>query len=201
MKRRSSVTGILLVVLIVIVALALVGGGCAISGYNKAVRFDEGVNTAWAQVETQLQRRYDLIPNVVATVEGYTDHEAELFKHIADARKAYFQASQSGTRTEKLAAANTLGGFMSRLLVLQERYPELKAQQEFHTLIVELEGTENRIGVARTRYNDAVKKVNTYQRSFFGRMFCGWAGVEAAEYFEPPKEVHEVPKVDFGPGE
>ncbi|HUU96476.1 MAG TPA: LemA family protein, partial [Phycisphaerae bacterium] len=118
-----------------------------------------------------------------------------------DARKAYFQASQSGTRTEKLAAANTLGGFMSRLLVLQERYPELKAQQEFHTLIVELEGTENRIGVARTRYNDAVKKVNTYQRSFFGRMFCGWAGVEAAEYFEAPKEAQAVPKVDFSPGE
>jgi LemA protein len=201
MKRRSSVTSVLLIVLIVIVALALVGGGCAISGYNKAIQLDEGVKTAWAQVETQLQRRYDLIPNVVETVKGYAKHESELFTHVADARKAYFQASQSGTRAEHMAAANTLGGVVSRLLMLQERYPELKAQEQFQTLIVELEGTENRIGVARTRYNDAVRGLNTYQRSMFGRMFCGWASVGPADYFEAPKEAREAPKVDFGSGE
>lgn len=198
MKKRSSVAGVLVGTIVVLAILAAIGGGCAVSGYNKAVRLDENVGGAWAQVENQLQRRYDLIPNVVETVKGYADHESDLFKHLADARKAYFQASQSGSRTDKFAAANTLGGVVSRLLVFQEKYPDLKAQQQFQTLIVELEGTENRIAVERKRYNDAVRAVNTYKRGFFGRMFCGWAGVEASEYFEVPKEAQAAPKVDFG---
>ncbi len=198
MKRRSSVVGVLLVVLIVIVALALVGGGCAISGYNKAVRYEETVSEKWAQVENVLQRRFDLIPNLVETVKGYAAHEKGVFTDIAEARTKYFNA---GNASEKAAAATGFERALSRLLMLKEAYPQLKADQSFLGLQAQLEGTENRIAVERKRYNEAVKKVNTYQRSFFGRMFCGWAGVEAAEYFEPPKEVHEVPKVDFSPGE
>ncbi len=198
MKRRSSVAGVLLVVLIVIVALALVGGGCAISGYNKAVRYEETVSEKWAQVENVLQRRFDLIPNLVETVKGYAAHEKGVFTDIAEARTKYFNA---GNASEKAAAATGFERALSRLLMLKEDYPQLKADQSFLALQAQLEGTENRISVERKRYNEAVKTLNTYHRSFFGRMFCGWAGVEAAEYFEVPKEAQAVPKVDFSPGE
>jgi LemA protein len=198
MKKRSSVTGVLLVVLIAIVAVALIGGGCAISGYNKAVRYEETVGEKWAQVENVLQRRYDLIPNLVETVKGYAGHEKEVFTSIAEARTKYFNA---GNTSEKAAAATGFERALSRLIGLKEDYPQLKADQSFLGLQAQLEGTENRISVERGRYNEAVKQLNTYRRSFFGRTFCTWAGVEGAEYFEPPKEVHEVPKVDFGSGE
>ena len=198
MKKRSSVAGVLLVVLIVIVALALVGGGCAISGYNKAVRYEETVSEKWAQVENVLQRRFDLIPNLVETVKGYAAHEKGIFTDIAEARTKYFNA---GNASEKAAAATGFERALSRLLMLKETYPQLKADQSFLALQAQLEGTENRISVERKRYNEAVKTLNTYHRSFFGRMFCGWAGVEAAEYFEAPKEAQAVPKVDFSPGE
>jgi LemA protein len=184
MKRRSSVATVLLVVLIVIVALALVGGGCAISGYNKAIRYEETVSEKWAQVENVLQRRFDLIPNV--------------FTDIAEARTKYFNA---GSASEKAAAATGFERALSRLLMLKETYPQLKADQSFLALQAQLEGTENRISVERKRYNEAVKALNTYHRSFFGRMFCGWAGVESAEYFEAPEEAQAVPKVDFSPGQ
>ncbi len=198
MKKRSSVATVLLVVLIVIVALALVGGGCAISGYNKAVRYEETVSEKWAQVENVLQRRYDLIPNLVETVKGYAAHEKGIFTDIAEARTKYFNA---GNASEKAAAATGFERALSRLLMLKETYPQLKADQSFLGLQAQLEGTENRISVERKRYNDAVKSLNTYHRSFFGRMFCGWAGVGPAEYFEAPKEAQAVPKVDFSPGE
>ena len=198
MKKRSSVAGILLVVLIVIVALALVGGGCAISGYNKAVRYEETVSEKWAQVENVLKRRFDLIDNLVATVKGYAGHEKEVFANIAEARTRYTNA---GSDSEKVAAANGFQLALKGVLALREDYPELKADQSFLALQAQLEGTENRISVERKRYNEAVKTLNTYHRSFFGRMFCGWAGVGPAEYFEVPKEAQAVPKVDFSPGE
>jgi LemA protein len=198
MKRRSSVATVLLVVLIVIVALALVGGGCAISGYNKAIRYEETVSEKWAQVENVLQRRFDLIPNVVETVKGYAAHEKGIFTDIAEARTKYFNA---GSASEKAAAATGFERALSRLLMLKETYPQLKADQSFLALQAQLEGTENRISVERKRYNEAVKALNTYHRSFFGRMFCGWAGVESAEYFEAPEEAQAVPKVDFSPGQ
>ncbi|MFQ5806836.1 MAG: LemA family protein [Phycisphaerae bacterium] len=194
MKKRSSVAGVLLAFLIVLVVFALIGGGCAVSGYNKAIRFDENVKTAWAQVENVLQRRYDLIPNIVETVKGYAEHEQEIFTDIAKSREKYFQAGDRGARMEASAG---LERALSRLLVLQERYPDLKAQQQFQALIVELEGSENRIAVERKRYNDAVRALNAYQRSVFGRIYCGWAGVEAAEYFEVAAEAKEAPKVKF----
>ena len=194
MRKRSSVAGVLLAFIVILVVFAVVVGGCAVSGYNKAIRYDENVKTSWAQVENVLQRRYDLIPNLVETVKGYAEHEEDLFKSIAEARTKYFQA---GTRGEKIDAARGLEGFLSRLLVLREAYPELKAQENFLRLQDELAGTENRIAVERKRYNDAVKTVNTYERSFFGRIFCGWAGVEQSDYFEVAEEVKAVPKVKF----
>ncbi len=194
MKKRSSVAGVLLGVLIVIVALGLVGGGCAISGYNKAVGLDEQVKKAWAQVDTVLQRRYDLIPNLVETVKGYAKHEDKLFTAIAEARTRYFQAK---TPADKIQASRGVEGLLSRLLVLRETYPELKAQEGFLKLQDELAGTENRIAYARKQYNEAVHRLNAYRRSFFGRIFCNWAGVSEAEYFKVEQKAKEAPKVDF----
>ena len=184
-----------IIVLVIIVAVGLGILGWFISGYNRAVRLDEAAKTAWSNVDTVLQRRFDLIPNLVETVKGYATHEKELFENIAQARTKYFQAD---TRGQKIEASNELGGFLSRLLMLQERYPELKANQNFLALQDSLEGTENRIAVARKRYNDAAKKVNSYRREFFGRMFCNWAGVDEFEYFEATESARtEVPKVKF----
>ncbi len=183
------------IVLGVIVLILIIGFAVAIGGYNKAVRRSEAVKTNWSQVETQLQRRFDLIPNLVNTVKGYAGHETELFTHIADARKAYFQASNT---SQKVQAASILQGGLSRLLLLQERYPDLKANQNFLTLQAQIEGTENRVGVARTRYNKAVQLLNTYQKEFFGSMFCRWASVDPAEYFKASEPAATtVPEVKF----
>ena len=152
------------------------------------------MTSGWAQVENQLTRRYDLIPNLLETVKGYAEHETELFKHVADARTKYFNAQGTAAKAK---AAGAMEGFLSRLLVLQERYPDLKANQSFLKFQDELAGTENRIATERKRYNDAVRAVNTYSRSFFGRHFCEMAGVEKAEYFEAPEEKKAVPKVAF----
>ena len=197
MIRRSNIATVLLIVLGAFVLFALVVGGCAYSGYNKAVRLDESVSSGWAQVENQLQRRFDLIPNVVATVKGYAEHERGIFTDIAKSRENYFQAAN---REGKIEATAGFERALSRLLMLQERYPDLKANQQFQTLTIELEGTENRIAVERKRYNDAVKTLNTYQRGIFGGIVCGWAGVEQAAYFEVAEEAKAAPKVDFGDG-
>ena len=179
---------------IVLGVLLLVGFFIVWGGYNKAVRLDEDVQSRWAQVETVLVRRFDLIPNLVNTVKGYATHEKELFTHIADARTKYFQA---GSIAAKAKNASQLQGFLSRLLMLREQYPELKANQNFLKLQDQLEGTENRIAVERKRYNEAVRAVNTYVRSFFGRYFCSMAGVGKAEYFEATEQQKEPPKVTF----
>ncbi len=197
MKRRSGVAGILLVFIGLMCVGALIIGGCAYSGYNKAIRLDESVDSGWAQVENVLQRRFDLIPNLVETVKGYAGHEKEIFTDIANSRTKYFSA---GSRDDKVAAANGLERALSRLLVLKEAYPDLKAQAGFLDLQTQLEGTENRIAVERKRYNDAVRELNTYCRGLLGSVFSGWAGVDSAEYFEITEEAKEVPKVDFGGG-
>jgi LemA protein len=162
--------------------------------YNKAVAMDEQVKSQWAQVENQLKRRYDLIPNLVEVVKGYATHEKELFEHIADARTKYFQAP---TPKDKIAASGQLEGVLSRLLVLQETYPQLKANESFLKLHDDLAGTENRIAVERMRYNDAVKILNTYRRSVFGKFFASLAGVNEAQYYELPQAEKEAPKVKF----
>ena len=142
-------------------AATLLVGGCFYSGYNKAIALDEGVKSGWAQVENQLQRRYDLIPNLVESVKGIAGQEKDIFLGIAEARKAYFQAKGPAA---KAGAAKGVEGFLSRLLVLRETYPDLKSNQSFMNLQVALEGSENRLAVERKRYNDAVRTINTYSR-------------------------------------
>jgi LemA protein len=185
---------IALIILAVVVLFALIAGSWVIGNYNRVVAMDENVKSMWAQVDNQLKRRYDLIPNLVETVKGYAAHEKEIFENIAQARTQYFQAKDV---KGKINGANQLEGALSRLLLLQERYPELKANESFLKLQDSLEGTENRIAVERKRYNDAVQLLNTYIRTFMGRIFAGIAGVSKAEYYNVPEAQKEVPKVAF----
>jgi len=184
-------------VLIILGVIALFAIGAvlySVGEYNKVVAMDEQVKSQWAQVENQLKRRYDLIPNLVETVKGYAKHEKELFENIANARTKYFQAP---TPKDKIAASGQLEGVLSRLLVLQETYPQLKANESFMKLHDDLAGTENRIAVERMRYNDTVKLLNTYRRSVFGRFFASLAGVNEAQYYDIPEAEKEAPKVKF----
>jgi LemA protein len=188
----GSKIAIIAVAVIVVFVLGFVIYG--VSEYNHAVSLDEKVKAQWAQVENQLKRRYDLIPNLVETVKGYAKHEKELFENIANARTKYFQAS---TPTDKIQAARQVDGLLSRLLLLKETYPQLKANQGFLKLQDSIEGTENRIAVERKRYNDAAQMLNTYRRTVFGGIFATMAGVKQAAYYEIPVAEKEVPKVKF----
>lgn len=185
---------ILVTMLVSVLVAVFIVGGCAYSGYNKAVALDEQVQSTWAQVENQLQRRYDLIPNLVETVKGVTQQEQDVFLGIAKSREAYFQAK---TPADKVEAARGVESFLSRLLVLRETYPELKSNESFLKLQDSLEGTENRLSVERKRYNDSVQTLNTFSRKLLGRLYCSLAGVEKAEYFEVAEEAKATPKVDF----
>ena len=185
---------ILLVILGVIAVFAIVSIMYGVGEYNKAVSMDEQVKSQWAQVENQLKRRYDLIPNLVETVKGYAKHESGVFTDIANARTKYFQAN---TVKDKIQASNQLEGTLSRLLMLQETFPQLKANESFLKLQDTLEGTENRIAVERKRYNDVVQALNTYRRTVFGRFFASLAGVNEAQYYEIPQGEKEAPKVKF----
>lgn len=195
MRNCGKAWVVLVGVLVFLLLIGIVAFSWYIKGYNKAVSLEEGAEQAWANIDSTLQRRLDLIPNLVETVKGYATHEKELFENIAKSREKYFSAD---TRAGKIEATNELGGFLSRLLMLQERYPDLKANENFRDLQVALEGTENRINVARTRYNEAAKLLNTYNRQFFGSFFCKRAGVEPVEYFEASEQAKtEVPQVQF----
>jgi LemA protein len=198
--RNRAQAGLLVVVVIVIAIVVILGLAFLafyIPGYNRAIRLDQAANEAWANVDAQLQRRLDLIPNLVATVQGYATHEKEIFENIAQARTRYFQADNIAG---KIQASNEMSGLLSRLLVLQERYPQLKANQNFLALQDQLEGTENRIAVARTRYNEAVRELNSYVRGFFGSFFARGAGVQPKPYFETTAAARAAPpKVDFSP--
>ena len=181
----------------IVVVLLVVGLGVAamlLSGYNRVIGLDEAVHNQWAQVRNQLQRRYDLIPNVVESVKGTAAQEQKVFLGIAEARKAYFQADSVPAQA---AAASQLERALSRLLVLREAYPELKSNEAFMKLQDMLEGTENRLSVERGRYNDAVRDLNQYVRRFPGRLYASLAGVSEAEYFEAVPEAETPPKVDF----
>jgi len=195
MRNFGKAWVVLIGVLIVLLLIGLGIFSWYISGYNKAVNLEQAAEKAWADIDTTLQRRLDLIPNLVETVKGYATHEKELFENIAKSREKYFQA---GSRAGTIEATNELSGFLSRLLMLQENYPQLKANENFRDLQVALEGTENRINVARTRYNEAARQLNTYSRQLFGSFFCKRAGVEKVEYFEASEQAKtEVPKVEF----
>jgi LemA protein len=195
MKNFGKVWVALVVVLVVVLVLGIGIFQWYIGGYNKAVNLEQGVEKAWADIDAALQRRLDLVPNLVNTVKGYAAHEKELFENIAKSREKYFQTD---SRAGKIEASNELSGFLSRLLLLREAYPELKANQNFLALQDQLEGTENRIAVARTRYNEAAKLLNSYSREYFGSFFCRRAEVKAVEYFEALEQARtKVPEVNF----
>jgi LemA protein len=171
-------------------------GGCGtIMLHNGLITSEENVEGQWAEVENMLKRRADLIPNLVETVKGYAKHEKEIFTAVAEARSKMMGAK--GVK-EKAAAAGTMNSALSRLLMVSERYPDLKANQNFMRLQDEVTGTENRIAVARSRYNESVKTFNAKIRKFPHSMIAGFKGMEKKEYFEitNPKD-KEVPKVKF----
>lgn len=183
-----------LIVIGVVLLVILIPFGYLKGTYNSLVRMDEGIKGAWAQVENQLQRRYDLIPNYVETVKGYARHEKEVFVKVTQARS---KVAGAGAISEKIAANNQLSSALARLLVVVERYPDLKANANFIRLQDELAGTENRISVERRRFNEAVKVYNIKIRSFPTNFIAGMFGFEKATFFEVPKEKQEVPKVKF----
>jgi len=191
MSKKFKVILITLGIILVVGFMLL---GTIISGYNRVIAMDENVKGKWAQVENQLKRRYDLIPNLVETVKGYAAHEKELFENIAQARTLYFQAKDV---KGKINASNQLEGTLSRLLLLQERYPVLKANESFLKLQDSLEGTENRIAVERKRYNESVQILNTFIRTFMGRFYAMVAGVQSAEYYKVPEAEQATPTVKF----
>jgi len=188
MKNFLKITLIILAVIIVL-------GGLFIKGLNTPVILDEKVNSAWAQVENQLQRRNDLIPNLVNTVKGYMEHERSTFERITELRSQWAKATST---EEKINTANAITDAISKLLLVAENYPELKANQNFLTLQAQLEGTENRIAVERMRYNEAVRAFNSYRRTILGGFFSSLRGLNSPRvYFEAEPGAREVPKVNF----
>ena len=179
---------------VVVGVLVLLVGGWLIKGYNGVIRMDEDVKEKWAQVENQLKRRYDLIPNLVETVKGFAAQEKGIFTAIAEARTKYFAAQSVG---DKVEASRGLEGALSRLLMLQENYPQLKSNENFLKLQDSLEGTENRIAVERMRYNESVKLLNAYVRGFPGSVFAGFARVQQAVYYDLPAGQEQTPQVKF----
>ncbi len=191
MGRTVKVIGIVLGVVFLLVLVPLLYFKAT---YNTLVAMDESVKAAWAQVENQLQRRYDLIPNYVETVKGYAAHEKEVLIRVTEARS---RVGSAGTIDQKIEANNALSSALARLLVVVEQYPDLKANANFIRLQDELAGTENRIAVERMRFNETVRAYNTKIRSFPTNMIAGLFGFEKAEFFDVPKERQEAPKVKF----
>jgi LemA protein len=185
----------LLIVVGVLVLIGLILGGTYVSSRNQMVRKNEAIKQAWAQVDVVLQRRADLIPNLVATVKGYAQQEVKVFGDVANARAALLSAR---TPADKIAANGQLDGAIGRLLAIAENYPNLKSNQNFLALQDELAGTENRIAVERRRYNEAVQDYNTYIGLFPNNIFARWAGFQRNnDYFAASEAAREVPKVDF----
>jgi LemA protein len=179
------------IVAVGLLSSSVMSTGC---GYNRLVSLHESIEGAWAQVENQLQRRNDLIPNLVEVTKGYAAHEREIFEEVANARSRMLSA---GNREQTIAAAGELSSALSRLLALSERYPDLKANQQFARLSDELAGTENRIATERRRYNEQVQEYNTLVRSFPTNLTARAFGFGAEEYFQAPEEAQRVPAVKF----
>lgn len=176
-----------------VVIIALLGVG-AVNGYNKMVAMEQDVDASWAQVNTQLQRRYDLIPNLVETVRGFASHEQAAIQAVTDARAAMMGAK---TPTEQAAAANELESTIGRLFVIVENYPQLKADTVFKGLMDELAGTENRINQFRMLFNDEVREFNTYVARFPAVLWAKLFGFEQRDYFDIPEAAQAAPKVQF----
>jgi LemA protein len=183
------------IVLVVLVVIALLVGGMYVSRRNQMVMLNEAVKSDWAQVDVVLQRRADLIPNLVETVKGIAAQEQTVFDDVAKARTQYLNAQ---TPTDKIAASNQLYGMELKVLALTENYPQLKSNENFLRLQDELAGTENRIAVERKRYDDAIQDYNTFIGLFPNNIFAGWAGFKRNDaYFAAPEAAREVPKVQF----
>ena len=184
-----------LIVIIILVLIALFAFGQYVSVRNTLVTKNEAVKASWSQVDIVLQRRADLIPNLVQTVKGYAQQEQTVFGDIANARARLLSAN---TPSEKIAANGQLDGALGRLLALSENYPQLKSNENFLRLQDELSGTENRIAVERKRYNDTLQDYNTYIQHFPNNIFAGWAGFKVNDaYFQASEGSRAVPKVDF----
>jgi LemA protein len=175
-----------------LLAASLLLPGCS---YNRFVSDEEAIKQAWSEVQNQLQRRTDLIPNLVETVKGIAGQEQEVFGRIADAR-----ARLAGARTpeETIQAANEQSSALARLLAVVENYPQLRSSESFNRLMDELAGTENRLSVARMRYNERIQQFNTLRRRFPSNIVAGVFGFKEYPYFEAPPEARQVPKVEFG---
>ena len=181
-----------LVTNIALILLAVSLSGCS---YNKFSTQEEAINAQWAEVQNQLQRRNDLIPNLVNTVKGYAAHEAGVFNAIAEARSRLLAAKSP---EETIQAANQQTSALGRLLAVAENYPQLKADAQFMRLQDELAGTENRLATARMRYNQAVQEYNTQRRKFPSNVTAKVFGFKEHPYWEVPPEARQAPKVDFG---
>src|SRR5436190_18164307 len=176
----------------VVVAIAVLPlTGCS---YNKFVGQEEAVKAQWAQVQNQLQRRNDLIPNLVETTKGYAQHEESVFKDIADARSQLLAAKSPD---ETIAAANRQTSALGRLLAVVENYPNLKANEQFNRLMDELAGTENRLAVERQRYNERVQEYNTSRRQFPANLTAKLFSFKDYPFFEAPPDAKAVPRVNF----
>ena len=184
---------ILGVVLLLIVSIV----GYFVNTFNTLQVLDETVNSQWAQVENQLQRRSDLIPNLVNTVKGYAAHERGIFTEVAEARAKLSGAVKSGSVKDVNSANAGMNSALSRLLAIAENYPQLKANENFIALQDEIAGTENRIAVARKDYNESVKSINAIVRMFPTNIIASMAGVKSREYFQVEEGKTEVPKIDF----
>ncbi|NLC63657.1 MAG: LemA family protein [Thermoanaerobacterales bacterium] len=186
--RRGLATLIVVIVIVAVIALGFLGT------YNSLVSLDENVNSMWSQIDNQLQRRADLIPNLVETVKGYAAHEESIFNEVTRAREKLITAQ--GVE-DKARAESELSGALSRLLAIVENYPNLKADANFRQLADELAGTENRIAVARMDYNNAVQLYNSRIRRFPTVVIAGMFGFEKRDYFEAEEGAEQAPKVDF----
>jgi LemA protein len=188
---------ILLVVVGLLILCGFIVGGSYVSSKNQMVAMNEAIKSDWSEVDVVLQRRSDLIPNLVETVKGYAAQEQTVYDDIAKARAAMAGAH---TPTDRIAANGQLDSALSRLLVVVENYPQLKSNENFLKLQDELAGTENRIAVERKRYNDAIQSYNTFIGQFPNSFFAGWAGFHRNDaYFQASEASREVPKVTFPP--
>jgi len=176
---------------LLLTAGAVVASGCS---YNTFVGQEESIKTQWAQVENQLQRRNDLIPNLVETTKGFAQHEEAVYKDIADARSKLLAAKSP---EETIAAANQQTSALGRLLAVVENYPQLKSNEQFNRLMDELAGTENRIAVERMRYNEAIQAYNTKRGQFPSNLTAKMFGFKEYPYFQAPPEAKVAPKVNF----
>ncbi|MFW5710762.1 MAG: LemA family protein [Spirochaetota bacterium] len=192
MSGKSRAGLIISIVVIVVIIFSLFSW--FISTRNQMVTQQENIDAAWAEVDNQLQRRSDLIPNLVETVKGFASQEREVFTNIADARA---KLAGADSVQEKAESYNELQGALSRLLVVVENYPQLKSNENFIRLQDELAGTENRLAVARKRYNEAVQQFNRRIRMFPGSIIAGMLGMEKQDYFEIEESARDVPEVDF----